>query len=684
MLVSEKRPRNLSWLHAGPLLFGDWGTSRLYVLGLSFYYTAHASLFYLLVMSVIMAGVAWGYTVVCRSFPDGGGVYSAARRISPLLSVVAATLLLCDFIVTAALSAIEGFHYLGVQSQAMVVICAMGTMGVLGALNWFGAKAAGRFALVIAIAAIGASAVIGALCIPLLPEGLRVAKFNVEGIDTTWDRWESLVRIVLALSGVEAVASMTGLMKEPVPKTAKRTIWPVLLEVVILNTIFCIAINALPGRIDTDVPDYVKYEQRMDLSSDLTPRPDATPEEVAAFEGERERLAEVKEYRQTAVKVLGDYSGSRLFGPTFGNAVAIASGIVFGLLLLSAANTAILAMVSVFYALGQDNELPRGLTRLNYSGVPWVGLLLAAGLPALVLLFVHDDKALAELYAIGVVGAIAINMACCAANRELVMTRLERAGLWGLAVLMSAIELTIIVAKPHATVFAGSIVAVVLGARYVVHARRPKAGVEPLPTPEAGWLAEIRSAEVRLEGGRPRIMLAARGRGNAEFAVDLARRRNAILFVIYVRTLRVIDVRPGQMPTIENDAQAQEALGTVAVLAKQAGVPIVPIYVTSPEIADEILDYTVTFGCDTLIMGKTRRGVFSRAVAGDVLATVSAHLPEGITLVTRAATGPDGARHEEPSVAGAPPATTLPPTTPATPRRPDAPAGDDDDIASPS
>lgn len=639
MLVSEKRPRNLSWLHAGPLLFGDWGTSRLYVLGLAFYYTAHASLIYLAIMSLIMAGVAWGYTVICRCFPEGGGVYSAARQFSPLLSVIAATLLLCNFIVTAALSAIEAIHYLGVKNQVMVVLCAMGTILVLGALNWFGARASGRFALLIAFAAIAASALIGALCLPLLPEGMRAVKFNVEGIDTTWDRWESLIRIVLALSGVEAVASMTGLMKQPVAQTAKRTIWPVLLEVIILNVIFCIAINALPGRLETQVPDYITYEQRLGLASDLSVPANAPPEVAAAAEADAERIAQVKEYRQTAVKVLADHAGSRMLGPTFGNAIAIASGIVFGLLLLSASNTAILAMVSVFYAMGQDRELPRSLTRLNYSGVPWVGLLLAAGLPAGVLVFVHDDKALAELYAIGVVGAIAINMLCCAANKALPVTRFERAGLWGLGIFMSAAEITIIIAKPHATIFAGSIIAAVLIVRGAIRAQaRRRETAEPLPTPQAGWLAEIRAAEVRLEGGRPRIMLAARGRGNAEYAVDLARKRGAILFAIYVRTLRVIDVQPGQMPTIESDSQAQEALGTVAVVAKAAGVPLVPIYVTSPDIAEEILDYTVTFGCDTLIMGKTRRSLFSRAVAGDVLAKVSAHLPEGTTLITRAST----------------------------------------------
>ena len=55
------------------------------------------------------------------------------------------------------------------------------------------------------------------------------------------------------------------------------------------------------------------------------------------------------------------------------------------------------------------------------------------------------------------------------------------------------------------------------------------------------------------------------------------------------------------------------------MLAKEAGVSFVPIYVTSETIADEILDYTVTYRWDTLILGKSRRSVFLRKLAGDVV-----------------------------------------------------------------
>jgi nucleotide-binding universal stress UspA family protein len=411
---------------------------------------------------------------------------------------------------------------------------------------------------------------------------------------------------------------MTGLMKQPVARTSKRTIWPVLCEVILLNLIFGIALNALPALQTQATPDYVTYEVQQGLASDQVP-------------------AEVRQYRDTAVRVLAEHAGTQSIGASFGRGLGVVTGVVFGLLLLSAVNTAIMAMVSVLYALGQDRELPGSLTRLNSTGVPWVSLIIAGLAPALVLPFTSDPKALGELYAIGVVGAIAINVLCCAANRNLAIRPWERNGLWALGAVMSAIEATIIIAKPHATLFAGSIITAVLIARFFMRSGRAKA---ELPVPEKGWLAEIHSIITKPEGSGPRIMLAARGRDNAEFAVDLARKRGASLFVIYVRTLRLLDVQPGQLPQLSGDPQAQESLGTAVVLAKQAGVPVVPIYVTSPNVAEEILDYTVTYGCDTLILGKSRRSVFSRSVTGDVVSQVASSLPDSVALITRSTSVP--------------------------------------------
>src|SRR3954452_9053883 len=79
MLLSSERPRNVNWFQAGSLLFGDWGTSRLYVLGLAFAVAGRTSFWLISAMSILIVIVAWAYTQICRLYPDGGGVYTAAR-----------------------------------------------------------------------------------------------------------------------------------------------------------------------------------------------------------------------------------------------------------------------------------------------------------------------------------------------------------------------------------------------------------------------------------------------------------------------------------------------------------------------------------------------------------------------------------------------------------------------------
>lgn len=631
MLVTSKRPRDLKWFHAGPLLFGDWGTSRLYVIGLAFYFTGHATPFYLAAMSVILIAVAWAYTVVCRCFPDGGGVYAAARTLSVPLSIVGGTLLVGGYIVTAAISVVEAFHYFGVPHKWTVLLSAL-TIAGLGVINWFGSKSAGRFALLIAVAAVGLSLIIAILCVPYVGLGMESANWSYQATQTRGHQWQSLVAIILALSGVEAVANMTGLMKQPVERTTRKTIWPVLAEVVTLNLVFGIALTALPVLAEVHVPwhDQAAAAQAADAVHD-------------ANLAEAEPV--VEQIKNTAMKVLAIEAGQRAFGPTLGWWLGKIAAVVFGFLLISAVNTAIMAQMSVLFSLAHDRELPRSLTKLNYSGVPSIGLIVACVAPVVVLLIIDANVlALAELYAIGVVGAIMINLLSCAYNRALAISRWERAGMWALGLFLLAVEITIVVSMPRASIFAGTLIVSVFTARWLIAARRRRLeavgrgeAVDRLGVP-TDFLAELKREPLPMDPSKARIMLAARGRGQAEFAVDMARRRGAALFAIYVRTFRILDTAPGAVPSIEDDRDALEGLGSTAILARQYGVPFFPVYVCSPDIAEEILDYTVTFGCDTLILGKTQRRAFARALEGDVVTQIAQHLPSEVVLITRDAT----------------------------------------------
>ena len=46
------RPRNVDWKRAAALLYGDWGTSKAYVIGLAFAVAGYASFWLIALMSL--------------------------------------------------------------------------------------------------------------------------------------------------------------------------------------------------------------------------------------------------------------------------------------------------------------------------------------------------------------------------------------------------------------------------------------------------------------------------------------------------------------------------------------------------------------------------------------------------------------------------------------------------------
>src|ERR1043166_9360073 len=123
-MLASRRPRNIGWIGAAALLFGDWGTSRLYVLGLAFLVAGTSSFWLIVAMSALILAVGWAYTQICRIYPDGGGVYTAASHHNPVLGVVGALLLFADYTVTASLSAVDAFHYFGLGHHHVVHVTA--------------------------------------------------------------------------------------------------------------------------------------------------------------------------------------------------------------------------------------------------------------------------------------------------------------------------------------------------------------------------------------------------------------------------------------------------------------------------------------------------------------------------------------------------------------------------------
>jgi amino acid transporter len=579
------RPRNVGWARAAALLYGDWGTSKAYVIGIGFALLGYTALPHFLAVAALTAIVGFNYIWICKYFPTGGGVYSSAQKLSQKLAVIGALMLVADYIITASLSCFEAFHYFGFESHEAQRFAALAIFGV-GFLNFFGPKHTGGIAIWLAAPTL-------LVVIVLLIAGLfHLDEIRIEPVQGGFGHnWVAFVGIILALSGVEAIASTTGVMrldkgstpeKPSVHRTSKIAITIVLIEVAVATALLGLFALALPK------------------GAMLKP------------EG------------------LLRYMGELWIGPWFGWIV----GVVFGLLLLSAVNTAIGGLIAILYLLAHDGELPRPFTQLNRFGVPWVPLIVATVAPVIVLESAspeHGVHYLASLYAIGVVGAICINLFSCGVNRKLPMKRWERAVMLMTFLILSAVWVTIAITKGSATLFMILVLAAGFLLRYVARKQGVEVSVEAQPGLEMGLssaAAEKAEAAQVIEGG-VKILVAARGMTPAiQFALDEAKLRGASLFVLYIKQVAVTLDIGGRW---QDDAYAVAFFNQVKGAAD--GIPIRTLYSQSSDPSETILDVASTLGVDYLVMGSTNRAAIINLIQGNVITQVARHLPASIKLI---------------------------------------------------
>ena len=618
------RPRNVDWKRAAALLYGDWGTSKAYVTGLAFLAAGFSSLWLILAVCVLTGLVAINYAVICRYFPDGGGVYSAARSQGRLLAVIGALLLIADLTVTAALSGWAGLSYLtaGAENIAWVaflkehiVFATIFLLLFMGWLNWYGPKHSGSLAVLLSVPVI---------VIVLILIGISIPHLTLQYVEPPHQSaskvWVQFVGVILALSGVEAIANMTGVMKlDPgsTPENPKvhgesaRAIWPIAFEVVFATAILGWAMLSLPSVLSTNL----------------------------GLHDRESWLAIMDKRNEDMLRFMAEQFGRATVAPWFGTVFGWVVGILMALLLLSAANTAIVAMVGLLFMMARDGEMPAEFTRLNRHGVPLVPVLIAVGLPIVVLLTASDFSALAGLYAIGVVGAITVNLGSCASNRHIGFTWYDRVLFGFTFLILFAVELTLARTKPDALFFVVCVLGVGLGLRAYTLKRAGLTSVTvtkelaEIVTPES-----IQKLKPRLAEGQ-KIMVAARGITPVlQFALDEAQLRKATLCVLYVKELAVfIPQGPATVargrPKWQDNPEASAIMSLVMKSAEQRCVDVMPIFAVSDNPAGTILDLAATLGIDYLMLGSSHRLSMTKILKGDVIAKVAAGLPEDIQLI---------------------------------------------------
>jgi amino acid transporter/nucleotide-binding universal stress UspA family protein len=599
-----RRPRNVNVSRAAAILYGDWGTSKAYVIGLAFAVAGYASFWLIAAMCILTALVGINYMVICRLYPDGGGVYASVRHRSEVISIVGAFLLIADYLVTAAISALSAFQYLGVPHPEKF---AAGAILIIGLLNLLGPKQTGGLAFLVSLPTALVVIILGLFSLPHLGQAFA----HLQPLHGTLAKnWAGFVGIVLALSGVEAIANSTGVMKlDPgstdahpsVVKTSTPAILMVMIEVCAFTALLGLAMHALSGLqiINGDV-------------------------NAPGAEGVRDYM----------LRYMGQVFVGGAFGPALGHAFGFVVSIVFAMLLLSAVNTAIVDLIMIQFLMSRDREVPAIFHRLNKWGVPSAGMVLATLVPMLLVLLVKDMAGLADLYAVGVVGAIATNLGATATDRKLSIKSWERTLMFTTFVVMAAIEMSLLIDKPNARYFAVTILAVGLILRGLVMERRMKKeaapGAVPLEVAAANSVVSAPQNVITSES----ILCAIRGTGRTlDFALREARDTGRRLYLLFVRE---------QQFMTEQDAkrkwQEDPEASMVFREAKQKAPDHPPLfcYAVSPSAAETIVDVAATLGASRVILGAPQRNALINLLRGNVIREVSHSLPEDIDLLVYA------------------------------------------------
>ena len=590
---------------AAAILYGDWGTSKAYVIGLAFAVAGYASFWLIAAMCVLTALVGLNYMVICRLYPDGGGVYASVRHRSEVISIVGAFLLIADYLVTAAISALSGFQYLGVPHPEKFAAAAI---LVIGLLNLLGPKQTGGLAFLISVPTAIVVVVLGLFSLPHMGEAIGHLQPLHGGF---WQNWAGFVGIVLALSGVEAIANATGVMrldpgstdeKPSVVKTSTPAILMVMIEVCVFTALLGLAMHALGGLqiVNGDV-------------------------NAPGAEGVRDYM----------LRYMGQIFVGGALGPAFGHIFAVIVSIVFALLLLSATNTAIVDLIMIQFLMSRDRELPKIFQRLNKWGVPSAGMLLATLVPMLLVVLVKDMAGLADLYAVGVVGAIATNLGATATDRKLSIKSWERTLMFGTFIVMAAIEMSLLIDKPNARYFAVTILAVGLILRGLVQERRMKKEAAPALAAGPPDVDLVRpSPEPPAFSGGEAFLCAIRGTGRTlDFALREARNTKSRLYLLFVREQPFMTEQD-----VKRKWQEDPEASTIFAEAKQKAVDHPPLfcYAVSPSAAETIVDVAATLGASRVILGAPQRNALLNLIRGSVIREVSNSLPEEIDLLVYA------------------------------------------------
>lgn len=605
----ELQPKQLSPLLIWAVVFCDIGTSVYYVPGILYAQVGDAAPIFVFATTLGFLLLAAKYVEICGRNPEGGGVVTVATKaFDPRWGCFGGMLITVDYFLTSAISSVSGMNYLASLIGAFhphIIGLSIAALIFLATINVIGIRESAILSLVMA----GCALLVDVLVIGVTWWSIGPPQWQAIGahlaMHATLPPGTLLVGFAgawLAFSGLESISQLSPAMREPVRRSARRGMTLVIGSVLVtapLLTLFSIAL---------------------------------LPAATRAHGSER------------FISELGAQWG--------GLPLKVAVVVTASVLLLFAANTAIIGGYHVFLALARQGFLPTFLTARNRRfGTPHWAILVATVVPVLVVHFTAGNlRLLGDMYAFGLLGAFVLS----SLGVDTLRWREGQRGPWfWVGVLTTAMVLVSwcvnLVTKQLATIFGGGLTLVGMAIAMTAQQKRFQEVFYRLPfvhrrtaerideahdvTEAVPELISLSDAQ-DLRGLYPsRTLVALRGANPSLVSEAILRERGrggTTVYAIYV------EERPGLFvggAATEPDAEGRETLVAASRVAQAEGAMLVPIWTISYSAAEGIARAARELGVDTVMIGVSRRGAIYHLLRGHVVNGLVRQLPERCHLL---------------------------------------------------
>jgi amino acid transporter/nucleotide-binding universal stress UspA family protein len=605
-----KDTRQLNWYLAWAVVFCDIGTSVYYVPGILYGTVGDKTPFFILLTTLAFIPLALKYIEITWRNPEGGGVVTiTTKAFGPMWGCLGGMLITTSYFLTAAISAVSGFHYVGsvlpVLDAHIVLLACFGLLA-LAILNIVGIRESATAALSMAITAFIIDIVVIALSVRSLSFNQWTHAWKTLSPGHNLSVHSLLIGFAaawLAFSGLESISQLSPVIRFPVRRTTRWAMLAVILTILVTSPLLSVLSITM-------------------LEAD-----------VKANESER------------FISELAVISGG------FGLKLAVV--LSASTLLLFAANTAIIGAYHIFLALSNAGFLPRVISlRGKTFHSPHIAISIATIVPVGVILATRGELTLlGEMYAFGLLGAFFFS----SLSLDIIRWRLGRRdfGFWfgvlttGMVLIAWCVNL---VEKELATLFGGLIsgigMLVAIGVRRAwfiealtqipfverLQARAYRASENLVEEELKGLMTLAEAVEVKplypsstllaLRDESPRLIQEGltRAKGKGEPA----------LYCIYVEEWPGLFA--GTTPHSPNE-QGVETLKAAMQAVRGKPIELIPIWTVSHNAAEAIAKAAKALDVDAVIIGASRRSAFYHMLRGHVLKGLMKKLPPDCHLM---------------------------------------------------